>query len=118
MDSHEETWCTRDEHSLFEHYIDFNEWIDSDDAVDVREANGVGGISVPSKAFYAGDREAYDQAFNAYRENRRSEVLCEDYICDHFTGNHWFERNLQRFDQLFKRLESGDLVPFVGAGMS
>lgn len=118
MDTHEETWCDRDEHKLFEYYVDFNEWVDGDDALGVRKANGVDGISVPSKAFYAGDREAYDQAFKEYRWNRRSEVLCERYLCDQFSDDHWFERNVQRFDQLVERLKTADVVPFVGAGLS
>ena len=113
-----ETWCDRDEHKLFEYYVDFNEWLDSDDAAAVREANKVDGISVPSKAFYAGDKEAYDQAFQEYRETRHNEVLNERYLCDQFSDDHWFERNLQRFDQLVERLETGDVVPFIGAGLS
>ncbi len=32
MDAKAETWCDRDEHKLFEYYVDFNEWLDSDDA--------------------------------------------------------------------------------------
>jgi len=113
-----ETWCDRDEHKLFEYYVDFNEWLDSEEAVSKREVYGVDGISVPSKAFYAGDKEAYDQAFQEYRETRRNEVLNERYLCDQFTDTHWFERNLQRFDQLVECLESGDVVPFIGAGFS
>ncbi|HJQ12287.1 MAG TPA: SIR2 family protein [Gemmatimonadaceae bacterium] len=118
MDAKKEIWCDRDEHQLFEYYVDFNEWLDSDDALSVREANSVEGISVPSKAFYAGDKEAYDQTFREYRGNRRSEVLCERYLCDQFTDNHWFERNLQHFQQLVDRLEAADVVPFIGAGLS
>ena len=104
MDAKAETWCDRDEHKRFEYYIDFNEWLDSDDAASVRERFGVDDISVPSKAFYAGDKEAYDQAFKEYRESRRDEVLNKSYLCEQFTDNHWFERNLQRFDQLVERL--------------
>lgn len=118
MDAKAETWCDRDEHKLFEYYVDFNEWLDSDEAASAREAYGVDGISVPSKAFYAGDKEAYDQAFKEYRETRRDEVLNKTYLCEQFTDNHWFERNLQRFDQLVERLEAGDVVPFIGAGLS
>ena len=118
MDAKAETWCDRDEHQLFESYIDFNDWLDGEEAASVREAYKVDGISVPSKAFYAGDKEAYDQAFKEYRKTRRHEVLNERYLCEQFTGNHWFERNLQRFDQLVERLEAGDVVPFVGAGLS
>jgi hypothetical protein len=118
MDAKTEIWCDRDAHKLFEYYVDFNEWLDSEDAAAVREANKVDGISVPSKAFYAGDKEAYDQAFKEYREKRRNEVLNERYLCEQFTDNHWFDRNIQRFDQLIGRLESGDVVPFIGAGLS
>lgn len=118
MDAKAETWCDRDEHKLFEYYVDFNEWLDSEDAASTREAYGVDGISVPSKAFYAGDKEAYDQAFKEYRENRRNEVLNKNYLCERFSDNHWFERNIQRFDQLVERLEAGDVVPFIGAGLS
>jgi hypothetical protein len=118
MDAKAETWCDRDEHKLFEYYVDFNDWFDGEEAATVREAYNVDGISVPSKAFYAGDKAAYDQAFKEYRKTRRHEVLSERYLCEQFTGNHWFERNLQRFDQLVDRLEAGDVVPFVGAGLS
>lgn len=118
MEAKAETWCDRDEHKLFEYYVDFNEWLDSDEAATLREANKVDGISVPSKAFYAGDKEAYDQAFREYRKTRRHEVLNERYLCDQFTDNHWFERNVQRFDQLVEQLEDGNVVPFIGAGLS
>lgn len=118
MDAKAETWCDRDEHKLFEYYVDFNEWLDSDDAASVRERYGVDDISVPSKAFYAGDKEAYDQAFREYRESRRDEVLNKSYLFEQFTDNHWFERNLQRFDQLVEQLEAGNVVPFIGAGLS
>jgi NAD-dependent SIR2 family protein deacetylase len=118
MDAKAETWCERDKHKLFEYYVDFNEWLESDDGAPVREAYKVDGISAPSQAFYAGDKEAYDQAFKEYREARRNEVLNKTHLCDQFAGHHWFDRNLQRFDQLVQRLETGDVVPFIGAGLS
>ena len=118
MEANAETWCDRDEHELFEYYVDFNEWLDGEDAATVREAYKVDGISVPSKAFYAGDKKAYDQAFKEYRKTRRHEVLNERYLCDQFSDDHWFQRNLDRFDQLVDRLEDGDVVPFIGAGLS
>jgi len=41
MDAKAETWCDRDEHKLFEYYVDFNDWLDSDDAaLDVLEGLG------------------------------------------------------------------------------
>lgn len=118
MDAKAEVWCDRDEHKRFEYYLDFNEWLDSEEAASVREAYGVDGISVPSKAFYAGDKKAYDQAFEEYRKGRRNEVLNEAYLCEQFTDRHWFERNLQRFDQLIGQLEAANVVPFIGAGLS
>src|SRR5438445_4724475 len=118
MEANAETWCDRDKHKLFEYYVDFNEWLDSDEGATIREAYKVDGISVPSKAFYAGDTEAYDQAFKEYRKERRHEVLNERYLCEQFTDSHWFDRNIQRFDQLIERIEAGDVVPFIGAGLS
>src|SRR5688572_22974726 len=100
MDTKTESWCERDNHKVFEYYVDFNEWLDSEDATSAREAYGVDGISVPSKAFYAGDKEAYDQAFKEYREARRNEILNRTYLCEQFTDQHWFDRNLEHFDQL------------------
>lgn len=37
MDAKAETWCDGDGHKLFEYYVDFNEWLDSDDAASARE---------------------------------------------------------------------------------
>jgi len=31
MSAKTETWCGRDEHNLFEHYADFNKWLESDE---------------------------------------------------------------------------------------
>lgn len=118
MNAKAESWCDRDEHKLFEYYVDFNEWLDSEEAANARESYGVDGISVPSKAFFAGDKVRYDQAFKEYRKSRRHEVLNERYLCEQFTDAHWFERNLRRFDQFVDRLEAGDVVPFIGAGLS
>lgn len=113
-----ETWCDRDEHNLFEHFVDFNEWLESEESIGLREENKIDGLSQPSKAFFAGDKEAYDQVFREYREERRREVLNETYLCEQFTDDHWFQRNRDRFDQLVRCLEAGTVVPFVGAGLS
>lgn len=113
-----ETWCDRDEHKLFEHFIDFNDWLESDDGSGLREENKIDGLSQPSKAFFAGDKEAYDQAFKQYRKERRHEVLNETYLCEQFTDEHWFQRNLDHFEQLVQCLEAGNVVPFLGAGLS
>jgi len=118
MSAKTETWCDRDEHKLFEHFIDFNEWLEGDDGADLREENKIDGLSQPSKAFFAGDKEAYDQAFKQYRKERRHEVLNEPYFCELCADDHWFQRNLDHFDQLVQCLEAGSVVPFVGAGLS
>lgn len=113
-----ESWCDRDDHPLFEFYVDFNDWLDGEEGANLRATYKVDGIAVPSKAFYAGDKEGYDQAFREYRKERRHEVLNERYLCEQFSDSHWFERNLQRFEQLVESLAAGEVVPFIGAGLS
>lgn len=113
-----ETWCDRDDHILFEHFADFNKWLESDDGAELRETNGIDLLSQPSKAFYASDKEAYNQAFRLYRKDRRHEVLGETCLCDLCADDHWFQRNLNRFDQLIECLETGNVVPMAGAGLS
>lgn len=120
MSSIPETWCVRDEHNLFECFIDFNDWLDGDDddAKDARNANGLTKVSQPSKALFAGDKAAYEQVFKSYRIKRRHEVLSGEYIVNTFGDNHWFDLNEQRFDQLVSRLVDESVVPFIGAGVS
>ncbi|SRR6266516_3212674 len=48
MDAKSGIWCDRDQHKRFEYYIDFNEWLDSEEPLGAREAYGVDGISVPA----------------------------------------------------------------------
>jgi NAD-dependent SIR2 family protein deacetylase len=113
-----ETWCDRDEHNLFELFVDFNEWLESDEATELRQENNIDGLSQPSKALFAGDKEAYDQAFGEYHTACRDEALNREYLCEQFTDDHWFQRNLDHFDQLVQYLEAGTVVPFIGAGLS
>lgn len=115
-----ETWCERDEHKQFEFFIDFNDWLDggTDEAKAIRIANGLNKVSQPSKALFAGDKEAYEQAFRRYRIQRRHAVLSGEYIEDTFGDDHWFERNELRFDQLISCLLERSVVPFIGAGVS
>lgn len=112
------TWCEKDNHNLYEYFIDFNEWIDGDEGLDIRARYGIDGLSNPSKAFFASDLEAYNQLFKIFRNERKSEVLSEEYINDNFNGAHWYERNLERFEQLENCLIEGTVVPFIGAGLS
>lgn len=121
MMQHMETWCDRDEHRLFEHFIDFNEWLDSGEeeyAQSLLAQNNIENFAQPSKAFYAGDKEGYEQAFKAYRLQRRHEVLSKEYLTDAFNDDHWYDRNEERFNQLINRLIERAVVPFVGAGIS
>ena len=61
-------WCDEDNHKLFEYFTDFNEWLDGDEGQLIRVDNNLEGLSQPSKAFYAGDPEAYNQVFKIFRK--------------------------------------------------
>lgn len=116
------SWCDEDRHGHFEKFVDFNEWLNGDDGEKIRDTFGLAKLTDPSKAFFAGDREGYEQAFREYRRQRRHEVLCEQFFADSFAAegedNHWFELNQSRFEQLVDRLATKDTLPFVGAGLS
>jgi len=119
-----DNWCQRDGHTDFECFEDFNEWIDqgdiNPDLQPLYKLNNVG-LSSPSKALYAGDRTAYEQALRAYRIERRHEVLSREHFIEAFgdqDGVHWFERNEARFNQLVACLDDEIVIPFVGAGIS
>ncbi|SIN92637.1 SIR2 family NAD-dependent protein deacylase [Chitinophaga niabensis] len=112
------SWCEKDNHNLYEYFVDFNEWIDGDDGVDIRIKYEINGLSNPSKAFFVSDLEAYNQLFKVFRNERKSEVLSKEYIRNNFTDEHWYERNIERFEQLENCLIEGTVVPFIGAGLS
>ena len=38
---------------LFEFFTDFNDWLDSEEALQIRIDNGIDGLTQPSKALYA-----------------------------------------------------------------
>lgn len=124
MNAPTETWCQTDGHADYELFEEFNDWIDAgeiDLPLPLLQGLGQVGLSNPSKAFFAGDREAYEQALKTYRDARRLEVLSRDYLVDAYgeaDGQHWFERNEQRFDQLVDYLAAREVVPFIGAGIS
>lgn len=124
MNAQAETWCQADGHADYELFEDFNAWINEGEIdLELPVLRGLGqvGLSNPSKAFFAGDREAYEQALLAWRTGRRNEVLSRDYFIETYgdeDGAHWFERNEQRFNQLLECLETQEVVPFIGAGIS
>lgn len=112
------TWCQNDKHHSYELYPDFNEWLNGDEAIDVRQKYKVDGFSNPSKGLFAGDIQGYNQAFAEYRGERIKESLGLEYITTQFGDDHWFERNVLRFEQLANCLIEGSVVPFIGAGIS
>ena len=116
--SDKKIWCDEDHHHLFEYFTDFNEWIDGDEGLDIRQRYNIDGLSNPSKAFFSGDLEGYRQAFKIFRNERLKTVLGEDYILTKFGDSRWFDKNIERFEQLEKCLIEGSVVPFVGAGIS
>lgn len=118
METQSKIWCDKDEHKLYEFYADFNEWLESEEGRQLLDEYGINGLSQPSKAFFAGDKAAYEQAFKRYRKDRRHEALNESYLVEQFGDDHWFDHNLERFDQLVHCLEQGSVVPFIGAGIS
>lgn len=111
-------WCDEDEHYRYEHYADFNEWLDSEEGLDVRAEYGVDALPQPSKALFSGDRNSYDEAFQAFRKDCRYEALGEAWFHELFGDDHWFQRNVDHFIQLVDLMGSGAVVPFVGAGIS
>ena len=113
-----ESWCDRDKHHRFELFTDFNAWLEGEEGKDLRVATQIDGLSQPSKALFAGDREAYEQAFKKHRTARRHEALGKAFIYEQFGDEHWFQRNVDHFEQLASRLAAGSVVPFIGAGLS
>lgn len=111
-------WCDEDGHRKYENYADFNEWFDSAEGTELRVLALVEGLANPSKAFFAGDREAYIATLEGFRVDRRNEWLSAGALRDLVGDTHWSERNAARFDQLCDRMEAGDVVPFIGAGVS
>lgn len=112
-------WCKNDKHDLFESFVDLNEWLDSDEGYEVRLKFNLTSLGKPSRALYAGDRELYKQIFKDYREQRYLEILSEAFFKETFAnGEHWYERNRERFEQLMTCLLEGQVVPFIGAGIS
>ncbi|HLP96030.1 MAG TPA: SIR2 family protein [Saprospiraceae bacterium] len=112
------SWCQNDKHHRYELFPDFNQWLNSDDGAFARQKYRIEGLSIPSKAFFAGDIEGYMQAFAEYRDERIRESLGLEHITNIFGDDHWYERNVLRFEQLANCLIEGTVVPFIGAGIS
>lgn len=65
-------------------------------------------LAKPSRAFYFGDRNLYDQEAKRFDQAEKSRILNTDQ----------FRRNLEVFDELKRCCQRGFVIPFVGAGMS
>ena len=65
-------------------------------------------LAKPSRAFYFGDRNLYDQEAKRFDQETKARILNTDQ----------FPRNLARFDELKRSCQRGFVIPFVGAGMS
>ncbi len=111
-------WCDDDKHFQYEYFSDFNEWLDADGGEPHRIELGVDGLSQPNKALFASDREAYDQTFIEFRNERRHEALNKHYFTEQFASEHWFQRNLDHLIQLIDLMANDAVVPFIGAGVS
>lgn len=111
-------WCDEDEHHRYEHFADFNEWLDSEEGEAVRAEYGVDALPQPSKALFSGDRSGYDEAFQAFRKQCRHEALGEAWFQEKFADDHWFQHNEIHFIQLVDLMYAGAVVPFIGAGIS
>lgn len=111
-------WCDEDEHYCYEHFADFNDWLDSEEGQAARVEYGVDVLPQPSKALFSGDRNSYDEAFQAFRKACRHEALGEAWFLEQLGDDHWFQRNVDHFIQLVDLMYAGAVVPFVGAGIS
>lgn len=108
-------WCEEDNHLAYEKYAFFNNWLDDkgEDAEELLSHLGLLNIGNPSKALFAGDLTAYDQALKTYVSRKRHDALGERIFED-----HWFKKNLAHFQQLVAVLSGQSVVPFIGAGVS
>jgi SIR2-like domain len=109
------TWCEDDNHFLYERHMSFNDWLDgkSEDAEQLLDQLGLANIGTPSKALFAGDYPAYEQAVSTFLIENRHAALGAELL-----DAHWFKKNLAHFEQLVDVLKGNSVVPFLGAGVS
>src|SRR5688572_19715151 len=90
----------------------FDEVIDDEEFEDIQVICKRGDeeipIAKPSRAFYFGDRNLYEQEAKRFDQEEKARILNTDQ----------FPRNLARFDELKRSCQRGFVIPFVGAGMS
>jgi hypothetical protein len=90
----------------------FDEVIDDEEFEDIQVICKRGDeeipLAKPSRAFYFGDRNLYDQEAKRFDQEEKSRILNTDQ----------FRSNLQVFEELKRACQRGFVIPFVGAGMS
>jgi len=90
----------------------FDEVIDDDEFEDLQVICKRGEeeipLAKPSRAFYFGDRNLYDQEAKRFDQETKARILNTDQ----------FRGNLQIFEELKRACQRGFVIPFVGAGMS
>jgi hypothetical protein len=90
----------------------FDEVIDDEEVEDIQVVCKRGVVEVPlarpSRAFYFGDRNLYDQEAKRFDQEERAHIL----------NTEQFRSNLQVFEELKRCCWRGFVIPFVGAGMS
>jgi len=90
----------------------FDELIDDEESEDIRVICKRGDeeipLAKPSRAFYFGDRNLYDQEAKRFDQEEKARILNTDQ----------FRNNLQVFEELKRSCQRGFVMPFVGAGMS
>ena len=90
----------------------FDEVIDDEESEDVQVICRRGGeeipLAKPSRAFYFGDHNLYDQEAKRCDQQEKARILYTEQ----------FRNNLQVFEELKRSCLRGFVIPFVGAGMS
>ena len=90
----------------------FDEIIDDEENEEIQVICRRGGeeipLAKPSRAFYFGDRNLYDQEAKRFDQQEKARILNTDL----------FRNNLQVFEELKRSCQRGFVIPFVGAGMS
>ena len=90
----------------------FDEIIDDEEFEDIQVICKRGDeeipLAKPSRAFYFGDRNLYDQEAKRFDQEEKARILNTDQ----------FRNNLQVFEELKRSCQRGFVMPFVGAGMS
>jgi hypothetical protein len=90
----------------------FDEIIDDEENTTIRVFCRRGGeeipLAKPSRAFYFGDRNLYDEEAKRFSQQERARIL----------NTEQFRDNLRVFEELKRSCQRGFVIPFVGAGMS